>query len=72
MLKKTSTLAHMSGYYRIVGHVNMHCSGTTHLHFCIKHLAKELLKKEKIIPKFPQKQTKNLPWKLRNLKRCLK
>ena len=45
MLKKTSTLAHMSGYYRIVCHVNMHCSGTTYSHFCLKHLAKKALKK---------------------------
>ena len=27
VLKKTSTLAHMSGYYRIVCHVNMNYSG---------------------------------------------
>ena len=47
----------MSGYYRIVCHVNMHCSGTTYSHCCLKHLAKKALKKQ-IIPKFPQKQTK--------------
>ena len=50
----------MSGYYRIVFHVNMHCSGTTCSHFCLKQLAKKALKKQ-IIPKFPQKQTKNPP-----------
>ena len=38
----------------------MHCSGTTYSHFCLKHLAKKALKKQ-IIPKFPQKKTKNPP-----------
>ena len=47
----------MSGYYRRVCHVNMHCSGTNFSHFCIKHLAQ----KKQIIPKFPQKQTKSPP-----------
>ena len=60
MLKKTSTLAHMSGYYRIACLVNMHCSGTTYSHFCLKQLAKKALKKQ-ISPKFSQKQTKNPP-----------
>ena len=50
----------MTGYYHRVCHVNMHCSGTKFSHFCIKHLAKTALKKQ-IIPKFPQKQTKNPP-----------
>ena len=50
----------MSGYYRIACHVNMLCSGTTYSHFCLKQLAKKALKKQ-IIPKFPQKQTKNPP-----------
>ena len=50
----------MSGYYSITCHVNIHCSGTTYSHFCIKHLAKRALKKQ-IIPKFYQKQTKNPP-----------
>ena len=60
MLKKTSTLAHVSGYYRIACHVNMHCSSTTYSYFCLKLLAKKALKKQ-IIPKLPQKQTKNPP-----------
>ena len=50
----------MSGYYRIVCQVNMHYSGTTYSHFCLKHLAKKALKMQ-IIPKFPKKQTKNPP-----------
>ena len=60
MLKKHSTHACMSRYYRIACHVNMQCSGTTYSHFCNKHLAKKLLKKQ-IIPKTSQKQTKNPP-----------
>ena len=70
-VKLQKNLLNTAGSSCIVCHWNMHCSGTTHLHFCIKHLAKEFLKK-KIIPNIPQKQTKNLPWKLRNLKTCLK
>ena len=50
----------MSGYYHIACHVNIHFSGTTYSHFCIKNFAKKALKKQ-IIPKFPQKQTKNPP-----------
>ena len=50
----------MSGYYHIACHVNIHISGTTYSHFCIKNFAKKALKKQ-IIPKFPQKQTKNPP-----------
>ena len=50
----------MCGYYRIPCHVNMYCSCKTYSHFCIKHLAQKALKKQ-IIPKFPQKQTKNPP-----------
>ena len=34
----------MSGYYRIVCHVNMHCSEITYLDFCIKYLAKKAKK----------------------------
>ena len=61
----------MSGYYRIPCLVNMHCSGTTYSHFCIKHLAKKALKK-RIIPKFPQKQTKSPPLETSKPKNMLK
>ena len=61
----------MSGYYRIVCHVNMHCSGTTYSHFCLKHLAKKALKNQ-IIPKFPQKQTKNPPLEISKPENMLK
>ena len=71
VLKKTSTLAHMSGYYRIVCHVNMNYSGTTYSHFCLKHLAKKALK-SKLSRKSPKIKQKILPWKLRNPKTCLK
>ena len=57
VLKKPSTHAHMSGNYRIVCHLNMHCSGTTHSHFCIKHLAKRALKKTNY-PEIPTKTNK--------------
>ena len=60
MLKEPSTHAYMSGNYPIACLVNMHCSGTTYSHFCVKQLAKRALKKQ-IIPKFLQKQTKNTP-----------
>ena len=61
----------MSGFYRIVCHVNMRCSGTTYSHFCLKHLAKKALKKQ-IIPKFPQKQTKNPPLEISKPENMLK
>ena len=50
----------MSGYYHIVCHVNMHCSGTTYSHFCLKHSQKSL-KKKQIIPKFPKTNKKSSP-----------
>ena len=50
----------MSGYYRIVCHVNMHCSGTTYSHFCLKHLAKKALKKANY-PEIPQKKKTKKP-----------
>ena len=59
-VKKPSTHAYMSGYYRIPCHVNMHCSGTTYSHFCIKHLAQKALKKAnypKISPKTNKKSS---------------
>ena len=56
MLKKTSTLAHMSGYYRIACHVNMRCSSTTYSYFCLKLLAKKALKAN--YPKIPPKTNK--------------
>ena len=71
VLIKTSTLAHMSGYYRIVCHVNMNYSGTTYSHFCLKHLAKKALK-SKFSRNSPKNKQKLLPWKLRNPKTCLK
>ena len=71
MLKKTSTLAHVSGYYRIACHVNMHCSSTTYSYFCLKLIAKKALKKQ-IIPKFPQKQTKNPPLETSKTENILK
>ena len=46
----------MSGYYRRVCHVNMHCSGTTYSHFCLKHLAKKALKAN--YPEIPPKTNK--------------
>ena len=72
VLKKTSTLAHMSGYYHIVSHVNMHCSGTTYSHFCLKHLAKKALKKASYPEIPPKNKQKILPWKLRHPKTCSK
>ena len=62
----------MSGYYQIVCHVNMHCSGTTYSHFCLKHLAKKALKKANYPEIPPKNKQKILPWKLRNPKTCLK
>ena len=52
----------MSGYYHIVCHVNknMHCSGTTYSHFCLKHLAKKALKKANYSEIYP-KTNKNPP-----------
>ena len=50
----------MSGYYSIVCHVIMHCSGTTYSHFCLKHLAKKALKKANY-PENPQKTNKKHP-----------
>ena len=50
----------MCGYYRIVCHENMPCSGNTKSHICNKNLAKNA-KKTQIIPKLPQKQKKILP-----------
>ena len=50
----------MSGYYRIVCHVNMHCSGTMYSHFCLKHLAKKSLKKANY-PEIPPKINKKPP-----------
>ena len=47
----------MSAYYRIVCHVNMHCSGRKYSHFCIKHLAKKALKKANY-PEIPPKTNK--------------
>ena len=47
----------MSGYYRIPCHVNMHCSGTTYSHFCIKHLAQKAFKKANY-PEIPPKTNK--------------
>ena len=47
----------MSGYYRIVCHVNMHCSGTMYSQFCLKHLAKKALKKANY-PEIPPKTNK--------------
>ena len=61
----------MSGYYCIVCHVNTPCSGTTYSHFCLKHLAKKALKNQ-IIPKFPQKQTKNPPLEISKPENMLK
>ena len=61
--KKHSAHAYMPNYYCIVCHVNMHCSGKTYSHFCIKHLANKD-KKPQIMPNFPQKQKKIIPGKL--------
>ena len=47
----------MSGYYRTPCHLNMHCSGTTYSHFCIKHLAQKNLKKANY-PEFHPKTNK--------------
>ena len=61
VLKKLSTLANMSGYYCIVCHVNMHCSGTTYSHFCFKHLAKKALKKANYPEITPKTNKKSFP-----------
>ena len=50
----------MSGYYRIVCHVNMHCSGTAYSHFCLKHLAKGF-KKSKLSRNSPENKQKTFP-----------
>ena len=60
MLKKTSTLAHMSDYYCIACHVNMHCSSKTYSYFCLKHLAKKVFKKTNY-PEIPPKTNQKSP-----------
>ena len=57
MLKKTATLAHMSGYYRIVCHVNMHCSGTT----SASNTWQKNYKKRENYPEIPPKTNKKPP-----------
>ena len=37
-VKLQKNLLNTAGYSCIVCHWNIHCSGTTHSHFCIKHL----------------------------------
>ena len=71
MLKNTSTLTNMSGYYRIACHVNMHCSGSTYSHFYLKRLASKALKKANYT-EIPQKQTKNPPLETSKPKNMLK
>ena len=61
----------MSGYYRIPCHVNLHCSGTTYSHFCIKHLAQKALK-EANYPEIPPKQRKNPPLETSKTENMLK
>ena len=61
----------MSGYYRIVCQVIMHCSGTTYSHFCLKHLAKKALRKANY-PEIPPKTKKFSPGNFENKKRGVK
>ena len=67
-MKRPSTHAYMSGYYRIICHVNMHCSGKTYSHFCVKHVAKRALKRANYPEISPKANKKSSPGNFETLK----